>query len=77
MFPKLKKYTKKYLSKNAVVKVKILRPRPRLGHSRPRPGPSRPSSSLKALNPRGQDQGHKFVSSRPRPVLKDYITAKS
>jgi len=30
----------------------------------------------KALNPRGQDQGHKFVSSRPRPVLEDYITAK-
>jgi len=25
----------------------------------------------KALNP--QDQGHKFVSSRPRPVLEDYI----
>jgi len=37
MFPKLKKYTKKYLLKNAAVKAKILRPRARLGPSRPRP----------------------------------------
>jgi len=82
MFPKLKQYTNKYLSKNAVVEAKILRP------IRPRPGQYQGQGLMdpiargkaKALNPRGQDQGHKFVSSRassrPRPVLEDYTSLR-